>query len=383
MDLPDRADDRPLADVTLIESLAGDPPLCLRLACGLAGRIAADLGARVIVLEPAAGDPVRGLGPWVVPPQGQRISALHAFLSCGKSLLRLPARRTDEALRTLLGGRVDGVLAAGGDPAIELARGMGVDAVQVVGFPVEGPGTDAPLTEFGVFAWSGMLDMIGDPAREPLRLGGHQASYAAGMSAFTAMMALLAGRQAGRAADVARVSLIETLAWVNWKAVSAAQATGRSPSRRGAKAEFQVMRCQDGWIALVFTVTQYDALVRLIGDPVLSDPRFATRAGRTEHAEAFIAALAPWFAARRRDDIYREAQALGVPLGPVLDAGELLNDPQHLARAFVASVVHPDAGALRVPRLPVRWGTRDLVPEPARESSFEQARLACRSSEAR
>lgn len=276
---------------------------------------------------------------------GRRVSALFEFLNAGKSVLRLPEHAGAEVLSRLLEGRVQGVFAEQADPVLALARERGLDAVEIVGYPREGPGTGAPLSEFGVLALSGMLDMIGDPAREPLRLGGHQAAYAAGMSAFTAMMALLSGREVGRAADVAKVSLIETMVWVNWKAVSAAQAQGRAPSRRGAKAEFQVLRCLDGWIALVFTVTQYDALVRLVDIPALSEPRFANRAARVENGEAFIATLAPWFAQRRRDDIYQQAQDLGVPLGPVVDAGELLDDPQHLARAFIATVAHPVLGA--------------------------------------
>lgn len=357
----------PLQGLTLIESNAPGSPLCLRLANGLATRIAADLGARVVKLEPADGDPVRACGPWIDAGGGRRVSALFEFLNAGKSVLRLPEHAGAEVLSRLLEGRVQGVFAEQADPVLALARERGLDAVEIVGYPREGPGTGAPLSEFGVLALSGMLDMIGDPAREPLRLGGHQAAYAAGMSAFTAMMALLSGREAGRAADVAKVSLIETMVWVNWKAVSAAQAQGRAPSRRGAKAEFQVLRCLDGWIALVFTVTQYDALVRLVDIPALSEPRFANRAARVENGEAFIATLAPWFAQRRRDDIYQQAQDLGVPLGPVVDAGELLDDPQHLARAFIATVAHPVLGSLRMPRLPVRWGDHGFVPTALRE----------------
>jgi len=372
---PDLAAVRPLAGVTILESNAAHSPLCLRLANSLAGRIAADLGAQVVKLEPAAGDVVRDCGPWVQGPNGQRGSALFEFLNAGKLVLRLPAQ-PDEAITRLLGGRIDAVLAEEGDPILAQAGPRGIDAVELIGFAPDSPAAGAPLSEFGVLAGSAMLDMIGDPAREPLRLGGHQPSYAAGMAAFTAMMALLAGRQAGRPADRARVSLIETMIWVNWKAISGAQASGRAPSRRGTKAEFQVFRCLDGWIALVFTVTQYEALVRLVADPALSEARFASRQGRTEHGDAFRATLEPWFAARSRDAIYQEAQAMGVPLGPVLDAQELLTDPQHLARSFMREITHPTLGSLRVPRLPVLWGDVGLAPRAAQNVGLDSALAA-------
>jgi crotonobetainyl-CoA:carnitine CoA-transferase CaiB-like acyl-CoA transferase len=152
------------------------------------------------------------------------------------------------------------------------------------------------------------------------------------------------------------VSLVETMLWVNWKAISGAQAQGRAPTRRGAQAEFQVLRCVDGWIALVFTVTQFDAVVALIGHPVLREPRFATRESRMRHGAGTEHMLAPWFAARARDDIYAQAQARGVPLGPVFDPAELLGDAQHQARDFITTMAHPLLGELRMPRLPVRWG---------------------------
>ena len=59
---------RPLAGLTLLESNAEGSPMALRLANAFAGRLFADLGARVIKLEPAAGDPVRNAPPMLPAP---------------------------------------------------------------------------------------------------------------------------------------------------------------------------------------------------------------------------------------------------------------------------------------------------------------------------
>src|SRR3546814_17646150 len=43
-----------------------------------------------------------------------------------------------------------------------------------------------------ILAIEGLLDIIGDPTREPLKLGGHQCAYTAGLAAFTGLVAALA-----------------------------------------------------------------------------------------------------------------------------------------------------------------------------------------------
>src|SRR6476659_4313146 len=75
----------PFARFTVVEVSDRDVPLCLRLATSLAGKIAADLGASVIKLEPPQGDPVRRAPPFL--PQGE--SALFQFLNTSKRSLTL------------------------------------------------------------------------------------------------------------------------------------------------------------------------------------------------------------------------------------------------------------------------------------------------------
>src|SRR5437764_8394473 len=82
------SDDLPLARFTVLEVNDRDVPLCLRLAASLAGKIAADLGADVLKIEPPGGDPVRRAPPLL--PQGG--SALFQFLNTSKRSLVLDLR---------------------------------------------------------------------------------------------------------------------------------------------------------------------------------------------------------------------------------------------------------------------------------------------------
>src|SRR4051812_10836952 len=91
----------PLARFTIVEVNDRDVPLCLRLAASLAGKIAADLGATVLKIEPPGGDPVRRAPPFL--PQGE--SALFQFLNTSKCSLILDL--TEETGRTGLAKLLD------------------------------------------------------------------------------------------------------------------------------------------------------------------------------------------------------------------------------------------------------------------------------------
>jgi crotonobetainyl-CoA:carnitine CoA-transferase CaiB-like acyl-CoA transferase len=358
----------PLARFTVVEVNDSGMPLCLRLAVSLAGKIAADLGATVLKIEPPAGDPVRRAPPLL--PQGE--SALFQFLNTSKRslVLDLATDAGRAALARLLDG-ADACLFEEPAPAAALIHGSKATPVEVAAFPL-GLDASVPYSELTLLALSGMLHMVGEPERKPLKLAGHQASYAAGLTAFTGLAAALAARDAGRAAPSVRVSLAEVMQWVNWKAASGAEATGLSPGREGRQSEFQVVPCRDGHVAVVYTVTQWPATRDLIGDPRLKDPKFATRAGRRQHVGEMYAILRPWFADKTRAEIQAAAQAKGVPFGPVFTPRELLETEQYVARGFLAEMKHPTLGTLRLPQLPVQWNGRSFAPRPAPELAAEK-----------
>src|SRR5258707_9188114 len=97
------SDDLPLARFTVIEVNDRNVPLCLRLAVSLAGKIAADLGATVLKVEPPGGDPVRRAPPLL--GDGSE-SALFQFLNTSKRslVLDLATEPGRAALAKLLDG---------------------------------------------------------------------------------------------------------------------------------------------------------------------------------------------------------------------------------------------------------------------------------------
>ncbi len=353
------SDALPLQRFTIVEVNDRDVPLCLRLASSLAGKITADLGATVLKIEPPGGDPVRRAPPLL--PQGE--SALFQFLNTSKRSLVLDLAGADgrAALARLL-ETADAVLFEEPASVAVLARGGKATAIEIAAFPVEMDAASRPVSEFTILALGGLLHMVGEPERKPLRLGGHQASYAAGLTAFTGLAAALAARDAGHAAPAVRVSLAEVMQWVNWKAASGAEASGTSPGREGKASEFQIVPCRDGHVAVVYTATQWPQTRALIGDPRLADPKYNTRAGRRQHVAEIYTIMTPWFADKTRAEIQKTAQAKGVPFGPIFSPVELLDTEQYVARGFLATL-----GKYRVPQLPVQWNGRSFAPRPAPE----------------
>ncbi len=354
----------PLARFTLIELNDAGVPLCLRLATSLAGKIAADLGADVLKIEPPGGDPVRRAPPLL--PHGE--SALFHFLNTSKRSLALDLG--GDSGRTTLAAlldKADAVLFEEPSRLAPLLCQGRASSIEIAAFALEMDAATRPVSELAIQALGGLMHMIGEPGRKPLKLAGHQASYAAGLTAFTGLAAALAARDAGQRAPHVRVSLAEVMQWVNWKAASGAQAAGISPGREGKASEFQIVPCRDGHVAVIYTVTQWPATRALIGDARLDDPKFATRAGRRRHIAELYDIITPWFADKTRAEIQRTAQARGVPFGPIFSPAELLAAEQYVARSFLAEMKHPRLGRLLMPQLPVQWNGRAFAPRPAPE----------------
>ena len=327
-------DSLPLQRFTIVEVNDADVPLCLRLATSLAAKIAADLGADVLKIEPPGGDPVRRAA---ASAASHGASALFQFLNTSKRSLVLDLKT--EAGRANLVQLLDRSHAClFEEPAsiAPLVRAAKATPIEIAAFPAEMNAAARPVSELAIQALGGLMHMIGEPERKPLKLGGHQASYAAGLTAFTGLAAALAAREAGQRAPHVRVSLAEVMQWVNWKAASGAAATGTSPGREGKASEFQVVPCRDGHVAVVYTVTQWPATRTLIGDARLQDEKFATRAGRRKHIAELYAIITPWFADKTRAEIQKTAQAKGVPFGPIFTPAELLETEQYVARGFLA-----------------------------------------------
>ena len=354
---------RPLAGLRIVECAGPSARPGERLAVAFAGRLAADLGATVLKLEPAGGDPLRADGG----------DGSFAFLNAGKQSRPLEEGEPETLAQFL--NAADAVLGDAASPALAQAAATGLRSDHpgaMVAVSLLGPlvPRETPASEFTVMALSGLLDIVGDPAREPLRLGGHQLAYSAGLSALTGLVAALClpvrGEDGSGVPERVQVSLLETAIWLNWKSVACAAAGEPVPHRSGQSGDWPVVRCADGWVALVYQDADWPALRKLAGDDRrLADPVLATAAGRVGRTGEIGRIVEDYLRGLTRSEIHALARAARLPLGPVSSVAELIADPHLVARDFMQTVRSGEGPAvLAMPRLPVLWDGAVLAPGP-------------------
>lgn len=344
---------RPLEGIRVTELYEPDGPLAVTIAGAFAGRLLADLGAEVSYEEGTVSDRLRQ-----VPPMVGGGGALFSFLQAGKTAIRVGGAERDAVLAKEDAAILD-IGAFLSLPSRSLPRARAV--LSLYGEQAHA----AHGTEFTIMALSGLLDIVGDPERQPLKLGGHQAAYSAGLSAFTGLLAALCRTHGEEAAqETVRVSMLDTMLWINWKSAVASRATGETSSRRGSAAEWQVVRCADGWVAVIYQPEDWAALKALVGDARMDEERFSTAEARLANGRALAAVIEAGLARYSREEIRARALASRLPLGPVWSLAELMDDPHYRARSVFAPATMPDGSMAPMVSLPLSWNGARFRPGP-------------------
>lgn len=355
----------PLSNFTIVEIAGSEAAEMHHLALGLAGKMVADLGAHVIRIVPEAGDPLDGMRvrPWEMA--GRR-NATKAFLTSSKENL-VQMLENAEQIRAIL-NEAHAILTFGNAIKQPTSDCLMVRLATLPERHPMGTGDNPSIGEIGILALSGLLDVVGSPDREPLALGGHQIAYAAGLSCFSALMAGLfglCGDGSAFAGDTYDVNMLDTANWVNWK-VAAAEAfsTKGPPTREGESAEWRVMEAGDGWFAFVVSERDWPQLVDMIGGS-------STVSLAESDRPAIIDAVEAWAKHLTREEIYRSAQSRRIPFAPVIEPGEMLDDPHCNARGMF-SEIESLTGLFTFPKIPVIWNGQSFpVERPVRRGKHD------------
>ena len=227
-----------------------------------------------------------------------------------------------------------------------LARAGRATPIEIAAFPLEMNAASRPVSEFTLLALGGLLHMVGEPERKPLRLGGHQASYAAGLTAFTGL-----DRRARRARCRPEAAVGARVARRSAAMGELEGGVGRGRHRHLARPRRQEVGVPDRALPRRPRGRRLhrDAMAR----DARADRRPAARAIRSstpapagaQHIAELYAIITPWFADKTRAEIQKTAQAKGVPFGPIFSPAELLETEQYVARGFLAELEHPDSSA--------------------------------------
>jgi crotonobetainyl-CoA:carnitine CoA-transferase CaiB-like acyl-CoA transferase len=315
-----------------------------------AARLFAEQGHEVIRVESPEGDELRRLPPALRGEQDLEHGAYHQFLNAGKKSVTVDADSDTgrKILRNLL-AQSDVLLAA--TPVDEswcLAANPKLVVTKIV---------DDDEPELCAVARSGLMSLTGHPHRPPVTLGGHVPHLAVGIYvAVATAAALLTRNQSGRGV-VATVSVRDSLASFVEQAMVEYSFSGTVTRRRGSRGAITAvsgaMPCKDGhWvISQIHRPGRWSKFVEWIQDPELaSDPTLAEEENQHKRRDFIMERLDNWAARFTKSELVEQAQRLHFPASPVSTPLDLVNDPQLIARGFLAEMDHPEFGKIFFPQ---------------------------------
>ena len=363
---------RPLEGITVValEQVIAGP---------FATRQLAELGARVIKIErPQGGDAARAYDKTV-----KGMSSHFVWVNRSKESLALdvkhPAAReilarllatADVFLHNLAPGAVERL----GLGATELrARHPRLIWCGISGYGPSGPYASKKAYDLLVQCEAGLLSVTGTPDM-PVKAGIPAADIAAGMYAFSSILAALLRRERSGEGATVEVTMLEALGeWMGFPALFTAYG-GAPPPRSGPYhatiVPYGPFKAGDG--ATVFLSVQNEREFAAFCDKVLrkpalkSDERFSSSPARFRHRDAMHAEIDAVFGALTAAQIIERLEAADVANARLNDMNEFWAHPQLKARSRWARVGSP-AGELDMLKPPVNLSGCEprLDPVPA------------------
>jgi crotonobetainyl-CoA:carnitine CoA-transferase CaiB-like acyl-CoA transferase len=345
---------------------------------GFAGKLLADMGADVLLVEPPGGSALRRVGPFAddrpdpnrsLPFWYDNTSKRGVTASIdqaeGRDLLRRLITHADIVIEAQPPGRL---AALDLDYAACAAERPGLIWCSITPFGHSGPYRDFTMTDLTSIAFSGIMASCGYddvPGSPPIRPDGGHSLHMAGVYGAIAVLVALLERDASGAGQWIDLSMHEACAgtvegaFPNWEYFHrpVIRQTGRH-SGPNPTPPWQV-RSADGidlnmigsglprnprtWQPLVRWMAEHD-LAGDLEDPLYNTVMTENPYSRGDHFAHIAAMIARFVGAISSEEAYRVGQSLHLPYGPVRSPDENLDDPHWRERGFFVEVEHPELG---------------------------------------
>jgi crotonobetainyl-CoA:carnitine CoA-transferase CaiB-like acyl-CoA transferase len=321
-----------------------------------------DLGADVVKVEPADGDPLRVTGVmkgdrsyvWALAGRNKRSIRIDLGTSAGISLVQGLSSVAD----VVVVNQPPKVLQRWGCTYEDVAaRNPGVIMVAISGYGADGPKAERPGNGTLAEAFAGLSYMIGEPDGPPMLpsipLGDCLGAWSGVIGALSALYWRDARGGRGQYVDVSMFEAVMTLlgpAMVAW------QPGHPAPRRTGSRVPGGVPRnayeTADGrWIALSGTTNaQVGRVLQVIGrNDEAHVARFGRSADRLAHAEELDGLVADWIRVRDAADVLAAFVEARIPVAEINDLNGVVTDPHVIARRSVTTLEDPELGSVSMP----------------------------------
>ncbi len=306
------------------------------LACepaAMTGRILADLGADVVLLEPPGGSPLRR--------QPHRFRAWAA----GKTSVVVQAE--DDAVLDGLLRATDVVIDTPGFPGamtLDPARAPQAVWVSVTPFGADGPRSSWRASDLGVMASSANMWCTGDPDRPPVRCTEPTAYAHTGPEATFAALTALWTEQPQRV----DVSMQEVVFTANMVGIAQFAKTGARGKRRGANIgrTREIWPTRDGYVSFGLRggkarVPSLEIITRVVAEDGIDATalqrnwsEFSPNTAADAELRAIERPIAEYFAKHTMQELYDLACETNLMLAPANSPREILASAQLAARDF-------------------------------------------------
>lgn len=370
----------PLADIRVLSVtvfLAG-PFLSMTLA---------RFGAEVIKVEvPGSGDPIRNVGPYAGPAginqdrqgdddlsirflkrsEGVKCVTLNLKDPEGRRLFLELAKQSDVVVENLAPGTMARLGLGYADVA---AVNPGIVYCSIAGYGQTGPYRDMPAHDHQIQAMSGIMDMNGDPAGPPTRIGVFVGDLVTPLYAAYAILGALRVKEKTGQGQHLDASMIDTLATLMFiEPMEFALAEGL-PMRAGNQAREGVTglyHLKDGDIIItVAGQARWQRLCKALGaEALLSNPRYASAADQKRHVAELRCEVQAGLSRYTCAEGIALLERADIPVARVRTLPEVIDDDHFRARGTLRPMRRlgsdvPVAGGI-IPGFPVKFSGGEL-----------------------
>lgn len=376
------------------------------------GKMLAEMGAEVILVEPPAGSVNRLVPPFIDNRPGQDASLAYNYfntskqgvtLNLGHALGRQLFHRLAATADLVLEGEKPGVMAGWECGYADLARTKpSIVMTSITGFGQTGPWAQYEAEDLVALATGGFLYLGGFPDAPPVGAYGNQAYLGAAMYGAVASLLALTNTEVTGQGEYIDVSMQECMVMALENAVQFYDLEGKIKKRHAGEQRWAgtaVFECKDGYIYMMasgigankfWPLTlqwlideKMPGVERLMGEEWHREEYVITDEAKRIFAEIF----SPWVKTQNKGYLFEEGQRRHIPMAAINSVADLLSSPQLAYRNFFVDVAHPATGRnLRMPGPPYQltgtpWQIRGPAPRLGQDNARVYGRLGMAAPE--
>lgn len=348
-----------MADV-LTSALSGVKVLDLTEERGLyAGKMLADLGADVVLVEKPEGNKARRTGPFknnIPDPEkslyflffntNKRGITLDVDIPAGRDIFKVLVKRADVVIED---GEIGRMQSLGLDYPVLRELNRGIIMASVTGFGQTGPYRMYKAPDIVSFAMGGMMNLNGPPSAAPVVAPCEQSYYCgSAASVFGILTALFLRMSTGEGQLVDASSHEVTATFANSEVMqygSTSRIGQRSGSQFGA-VPGRIYPCKDGHVhILTVRINHWRGFLEVLGNPeIMRGKEWDNGMFRGRNVDIIDAHVTEFTMTHTKMEITKLCQAKGVPCTPVNTSAEFSQDLHMKERGFFVQIEHPAIG---------------------------------------